>query len=83
MKVFITKFALGKPGIIEADIEPSSTGRLFGKLSPDDTFPSMFTLGKDAFPDRASAIADACKRRDRRIENLERQIEKLKAMSFS
>lgn len=52
------------------------------KITPEDTFPTVFTLGKDAFPDRASAIADAEKRRDRRIEALKRQIEAIKTKTF-
>jgi hypothetical protein len=78
---YLTKYALGRNGLIPAcEGEPSPFSdlgyiRLNGK-------PGSFMLGRDVFESPEEAIAAAQVMRDKKTASLERQIAKLRKMTF-
>lgn len=79
MKVYITKYAL-TTGIMERDVEDIGHGTVKDK----DTFMSQYFYveGKGWHRTMESAIKHAQVMRDNRIKALEKQIEKLKGLTF-
>ena len=73
MKVFITKYALTK-GIIEAEAEHLGDGMARVGRS--------YYHGKDWHKTRRDAIIDARDRRTRKIASLEKQLKRVKGLSF-
>lgn len=82
-KVFITKYALTS-GISEclAEIINYSNGDMaVGKPRPQDFDNSCFHKG-EFFLDKEEAVKHCNDLRDKKIKNLEKQIEKLKNLKF-
>lgn len=79
MKVFITKYAL-TTGIHERDVEEMGHGVVKDK----DTFMSQYFYveGKGWHRTMESALKEANRMRDSRIKALEKQIFKLKQLTF-
>ena len=78
MKVYVTKYCL-TDGIISADLEDLGE-RFYGKL-PRNYEPCNFRKS-EVFESLLDAKSDAEKRRKKKIKSLEKQIEKVKAMTF-
>ena len=78
MKVYITTYCLTK-GIIEADLRRDGIF-YFGKL-PGSTVSRYWDEG-EVFEDPEDAKKDCHERRSKKIKSLEKQIEKLKSMTF-
>jgi len=83
--VWITKYAL-TAGIQECELI-SFVGGTGTKLAVDVKWPGGYNneamfFGTDWHDTKEKAIADAIKKRDRKIKSLEKQIAKLKAMTF-
>lgn len=83
MKFYITKYAVAK-GIIELDSSEMSTIRTEnGRLTYYDKeqWPVSYAAG-EWYTERSFAVSDAERRRDRKIESLKKQLEKLEKMRF-
>ena len=80
MKVWITKYALTR-GIIEADGELTSSDSV-SILNRDLSLPTHWFYKGDWHSDKESAIAKAEEMRQKKIESLKKQIEKLEEMKF-
>lgn len=80
--VYITRYALTE-GITEHDV-PASDIR-DGSVYPGKPFASYtsFELGKDAFLERADAVAAALALRDRKLRSLRKQIKAIEGLSFT
>lgn len=79
MKVYITKYALTK-GIVEINdwrFLESDKSYIYAKESY-----SAYKVGTDAFFDREEAVKNAYKKRDKKIESLKKQIDKLNTLKF-
>ena len=74
--IWVTLYALSS-GIRKGVAEPRGQ---YWKIRGDHAF---YTLGKDAFETEAEAIADAGKRRDKKIASLKKQLAKLESLTFS
>ena len=79
MKVYITRWALTE-GIIECDGQVRKSGT-YSFVMTEDYF-DEFVLNKDAFLTRKAAKQKAEEMRDKRIEPLKKQIQKLEKMKF-
>lgn len=80
-KVFITKYALTS-GIKEMELDIRKTD--FAE-SPDyvrDASWTLFFIGKDAFLNKDDAIKRAEEMRKKKVASLEKQLDKLKRLSF-
>lgn len=80
MKVWITKYALSR-GIIEADGEFTSSDSV-SILNRDLPLPTHWFYKGDWHSDKESAIKKAEEMRQKKIENLKKQIQKLEEMRF-
>ena len=80
MKVWITKYALTK-GIIEADARLTSSDSISIKELNSDLNSNWFYKG-DWHSDKESAIKKAEEMRQKKIDSLKKQIEKLERMRF-
>lgn len=94
---YLTKHCL-TDGIVEADTETTEMAgaftekprtRLNGSGSavhhyrkPRDWFTTIHYIGKEAFKRREDAVADAEKRRAKKLASLRKQIAKLEALEF-
>lgn len=80
MKVWITKYALTK-GIIEADggLTSSESVSILNRGLP---LPTHWFYKGDWHSDKKSAIKKAEEMRQKKIESLKKQIEKLEGMRF-
>ena len=78
MKYWITKYALTE-GIVHEECDESLLDH--GRVFPVGSMNSI-EVGREAFEHHADAIAAACLMRDKKIKSLEKQIAKLKAMTF-
>ena len=78
MRVYVTTYCLTK-GIIESDLEDRGD-RYYGKLK-EGYLANIFNK-KEAFESLLDAKVNAEERRKKKIRSLERQIEKLKSMTF-
>ena len=78
MKLWITKYAL-TDGIVEAetDDEPDENG-----LMRVPKYLEYMRLGKDCHASGEAATADAIGMRDRKLASLEKQIARLKKLTF-
>ena len=79
MKVWITKYAL-TDGIIETEGEQDRL--TYGFVVTDGVFRNEWFNSKDCFTSRTSAIKKAEEMRQKKIESLKKQIEKLERMRF-
>ena len=77
MKVWITKHALTQ-GV---EIWNGKTTD-YGMFERDATFYDRYRHKGEWWPSRAEAIADALKRRDRKIASLKKQLARLEALTF-
>jgi signal recognition particle subunit SEC65 len=77
MKVWITKYAL-TTGIIEKEVDKLGINSVVTKK---DKYPSYFYL-PDWWPTKESATLRAEQMRNAKIKSLEKQIEKLKKLTF-
>ena len=84
MKVWISKYALSGDGITEHDVPGTEGNGRHQYVYPGAPFMSFtsFKLGTEAHLDRASAVATAETARVKKIASLQKQIAKLKTMSF-
>ena len=80
MKVWITKYALTK-GVIEADGELTSSESV-SILNRGLSLPTHWFYKGDWHSDKQSAIKKAEEMRQKKIESLKNQIEKLEGMRF-
>lgn len=80
--IYITRYALSE-GITEHDV-PATEIR-DGRVYPGKPFASYvsFELGKDAFLEKADAVAAAAALRDRKLRSLRKQIKQLEGLSFT
>lgn len=94
---YLTKHCLSD-GIVEADTETTELAGTFRsdprtQLSeagtyvrhyrhPDSWTYDILDVGKEAFADRADAVADAEKRRAKKLASLRKSIAKLEALEF-
>jgi hypothetical protein len=81
LKVFITKYAL-TDGIQERDGVLDEDGKYFSVQSRQFGWSDALPKDKDAFDSKDKAIANANKRRDKKIVSLKKQIEKLQQLRF-
>lgn len=80
MKVYVTKWTLGsdKGKVVAYQVRP------YGEEYYDPIYHyGLFRKNREAFADKEAALADAERRRADKIASLERQIEKLKKMTFT
>ena len=80
MKVWITKYALTR-GIIEADGELTSSDSV-SILNRDLSLPTHWFYKGDWYLDKESAIQKSEEMRQKKIDSLKKQIEKLEEMRF-
>ena len=79
-KVFITKYALSS-GIMECEMEVITESRsCYGK--PNGADHNVFFFGDEFHLTKEEAILDCEKRKEKKIISLEKQILKIKKMSF-
>ena len=80
MKIYVTKWTLGsdKGKIVAYEAKPHGDEY----YNPVCHY-GLFRVNRDAFANKESALADAEKRRAAKIASLERQISKLKKMTFT
>lgn len=82
-KVFVTKYVFAS-GIREYVGEIVSGSLFRGKdVDWDNKYWSVLLSTKDFFLNREDAIADAERRRLKKIESVKRQLKKLEALKFS
>ena len=77
MKRFITKYCLTS-GISEEDLNLASSKGLLINTNCSNCYHD----NKDCFEDKNDALADAEKRRLRKLESLKKQIKKLENLKF-
>lgn len=80
-KVYITRYALSK-GITETcDYEFSNRSQDQSWIYSSDYF-CAYKIGRDAFFDKEDAIRNAYERRDKKVAELKKQIEKFEKLKF-
>ena len=78
-KVFITKYALSS-GVMECEMEVTEKTKCYGK--PDGFDYNMFFFGDEFHLTKEEAILDCEKRKEKKVISLEKQLLKIKKMSF-
>lgn len=82
MTVYYIKYALTS-GVVTREIDSTGSDKsVIFKKEPGEWGLQFGYPGKDTFNTMAEAIAAAEKMRDRKIASVEKQLKKLRAMSF-
>ena len=89
MKAYVTKYALTK-GIIEVEARLGISDNGYDRYicfyekasNAHGEWPVMYKVGTDAFLTKKEAIANAKKRRKKRIESLKKKIATLSKLTF-
>lgn len=80
MKVWIVERCLTE-GIVEADAYPAA-GNSKMVCCKNNGFSEFYTMGKNCFLDRVSAVNKARLMKDAKLSSLERGIERIKKLEF-
>jgi hypothetical protein len=81
MKIYVTKYCLNGE-ILALSVLEGSDAEWARVLLPGGTWPSTIKMGRDCFANEADALADAEKRRAKKIKSLSKQISKLQEIIF-
>lgn len=77
-RMYLIKYALTEERIDEAKVRISGSGMYVAREGGY----ALFKIGRDAFADRAEAVAAAETKRLKKIASLKKQLAKLEALRF-
>lgn len=80
-KVWLAKYALSG-GVTEETVSSVFEGKFCNTIRTGDSYSYGYYIGSEIFPTKQEAINKANEMRDKKIKSLEKQIDKLKKLTF-